>query len=63
LNRLEIIGPGFDGFDFAQGGFGGFGVVPEAGSGGLRFSSGYLFFAGIVVKDTSSGPRRGPSSP
>jgi len=63
LNGFIVVGPGFDGLYFAERGFGGFRIVPKTGSGGLRFCGGYLGFAGIVVKDTSSGPRRGPSSP
>ena len=63
FHGFVVVGPNLDGLDFAQDDFGRFGVVPEAGSGGLRLGGGYLSFAGIVVKDTSSGPQRGPSSP
>lgn len=40
LHGFEIVGPGLDGLDFAECGFSGFGVVPEAGSGGFRLVGG-----------------------
>ena len=63
LHGLIVVGPGLDTLDFSELGLGSFRVIPEAGSQRFGFSRSYLFFAGIVVKDTSSEPRRGPSSP
>jgi hypothetical protein len=53
--------PGFDGSDFAEDFFGGFGIIPEIRGEGFFFQRLNLGYLAVVVKDTPSGQKRDPS--